>query len=78
MVMNESAEAGRGPQRMPNLTFEEFFRATYSRLAQMLLLMNGNRDQAEEVAQEAMARAFERWDRVRQMESFRRRDSIVA
>lgn len=67
--MLESAEAGPGPQGTPNLTFEEFFRTTYSRLAQMLLLMSGSRDEAEEVAQEAMARAFERWERVRQMDS---------
>jgi RNA polymerase sigma-70 factor (ECF subfamily) len=67
--MLESAGASQGLGEAAILTFEEFFRATYTRLAQMLLLLTGERDEAEELAQEAMARVFERWDRVRGMAS---------
>jgi RNA polymerase sigma factor (sigma-70 family) len=52
-----------------SLTFEEFFRAHYARLATALLLLTGRRSEAEELAQEAMVRVFERWDRVRGMDS---------
>jgi RNA polymerase sigma-70 factor (ECF subfamily) len=51
------------------LAFEDFFRATYARLAQALLLLTGDRAEAEDLAQEAMARVYERWERVRTMES---------
>ena len=34
-----------------------------------LSLLTGDRTEAEDLAQEAMARTFERWDRVREMES---------
>jgi len=49
--------------------FESFFEAEYPRLCQALLLLTGDRFEAEEVAQEAMTRVLERWDRVRAMES---------
>jgi len=45
--------------------FTAFFEAEYGRLFQSLYLISGNRADAEDLAQEAMARAFERWDRVR-------------
>jgi RNA polymerase sigma factor (sigma-70 family) len=57
------AEAGTGER------FEDFFRATYPRLAQAGLLLTGDLAEAEDLAQEAMARAFERWDRIRRMDS---------
>jgi RNA polymerase sigma-70 factor (sigma-E family) len=53
----------------PAVAFEEFFRAEYARLARALLLMVGDRSEAEDVAQEALARVYERWDRVRGMDS---------
>jgi RNA polymerase sigma factor (sigma-70 family) len=49
--------------------FEDFFRAHYARLAQAALLLTGDRGEAEDVAQEAMTRVYERWERVRTMES---------
>lgn len=52
------AEAAQG------LDFETFFQDVYERLFQALLLTCGNRAEAEDVAQEAMVRAYERWDRV--------------
>jgi RNA polymerase sigma-70 factor, ECF subfamily len=51
------------------LGFEEFFRAEYSGLVRSLYLLTADLLEAEELAQEAMARVFERWDRVEVMES---------
>lgn len=50
-------------------SFESFFRRTYVRLAQGALLLTGSREEAEEVAQEALARVWARWDRIRRMDS---------
>lgn len=44
--------------------FEEFYEATFRRLFTGLCLVTGNRHEAEEVAQEAFVRVFERWDHV--------------
>ncbi len=49
--------------------FTAFFQAGYERLFQTLFLMCGNKGDAEDLAQEAMARAFERWDRVQAAEA---------
>jgi RNA polymerase sigma-70 factor (ECF subfamily) len=46
------------------LDFEEFFRAEYGRLVRTVYLLTRNGAEAEEIAQEAMARTYERWDRV--------------
>jgi len=51
------------------LGFEEFFQAEYSGLVRSLYLLTANMGEAEELAQEAMARAYERWDRVKVMGS---------
>ncbi len=51
------------------LDFEEFFGEHYGTLAAAMLLMSGDPAEAEDVAQEAMARVFERWSRVRAMDS---------
>ena len=51
------------------LSFEEFFEAEYLRLARALYLSTGDRLEGEDLAQEALARVYERWDRVRMMES---------
>jgi RNA polymerase sigma factor (sigma-70 family) len=52
-----------------SLDFEGFFRAEYPRLARACLLLTGDAAEAEDLAQEAMARACERWDRVARMDS---------
>jgi RNA polymerase sigma-70 factor, ECF subfamily len=49
--------------------FEPFFIRTYPTLARALYLLTGNPADAEDVAQEAMARVWERWRRVRAMDS---------
>jgi RNA polymerase sigma-70 factor, ECF subfamily len=50
-------------------TFEAFFRHSYVRLCRALLLLTSDPGEAEDLAQEALARVYERWDRVRRMES---------
>lgn len=51
------------------LDFEVFFEDLYERLFQALLLTCGNRADAEDLAQEAMVRAYEQWDRVQAADS---------
>ncbi len=51
------------------LDFREFFEGEYRRLAKALFLMTGDPFEADELAQEALVRVFERWDRVRVMAS---------
>lgn len=49
--------------------FEEFFEAQYARLCEALVLLTSDPFEAEEIAQEAMTRVLERWDRVGAMDS---------
>jgi len=49
--------------------FEEFFLAQHERLFQALYLLTGDRYEADDLAQEALLRAYERWDRVGAMDS---------
>jgi RNA polymerase sigma factor (sigma-70 family) len=49
--------------------FDAFFRAEYPILIRALYLLTGSRSEAEDLAQEALARAYERWARVREMAS---------
>ena len=49
--------------------FEGFFHSEYPRLVKSLYLTTSDLLEAEELAQEAMARVFERWDRVRAMDA---------
>jgi RNA polymerase sigma factor (sigma-70 family) len=51
------------------LDFEEFFQAEHRGLVRALYLLTADLGEAEELAQETMARVYERWDRVRTMES---------
>jgi RNA polymerase sigma-70 factor (sigma-E family) len=44
--------------------FEDFFHANYERLLRAMYLATGNRHEAEDLAQDAMARVLERWDRL--------------
>ena len=45
-------------------SFEDFYEATFRRLFTALCLVTLNRHEAEEIAQEAFVRVFERWDHV--------------
>jgi RNA polymerase sigma-70 factor (ECF subfamily) len=49
-------EAGR--------SFGDFYRSRHQRLFTALCLVTGNRQEAEEIMQDAFLRLFERWDRV--------------
>ena len=49
--------------------FEDFFGLEFVRLAKALFLLTGNAGEAEDLAEESMLRVFERWERVRAMES---------
>lgn len=49
--------------------FEEFFQTEHVRLARALYLLTGSTAEADELTQEAMVRVYERWERVRQMDS---------
>jgi RNA polymerase sigma factor (sigma-70 family) len=51
------------------LDFEEFYRAEYPGLVRSMFLIVPDADEAQELAQEAMVRVYERWDRVSAMES---------
>ena len=64
-------QAALGDQHRTSQTgdFEAFFDSTYPRLAKGMYLLTGSHQDAEDIAQEAMARVFERWDRVRAMAS---------
>jgi RNA polymerase sigma-70 factor, ECF subfamily len=49
--------------------FEEFFEAEQDRLLRILWMVTGNHQEAEDIAQEAFLRVWERWPRVSSMES---------
>jgi len=49
--------------------FSGFFHAEYGRLGRALYLVTGDRAEAEDIAQEALVRVYERWDRVSRMDS---------
>ena len=49
--------------------FEAFFEEQHVRLARALYLLTGSASEADELAQEALVRVYERWDRVGRMES---------
>lgn len=50
-------------------SFEDFFRGQTQDLYAHLCLITGNRAEAEEIAQDAFLKVWERWDRVADMEA---------
>lgn len=50
-------------------SFERFFQDEFERLGRALYLVTGDPVEAEDLAQEAMVRLFERWDRVSRTDS---------
>ena len=56
-------------QVAPRVEFEEFFRAEYPSLVRAFYVLTADQAEAEELAQEAMARAYERWELVGTMVS---------
>ena len=69
--MHEPASAVTGPE-VPApagpASFEEFFRDEHVRLLRALYLVTGNRQEAEEIMQDAFVALWERWDRVGRMD----------
>lgn len=65
-VPAEPAEEADVGETAPS--FEEFYEATFGRLFTALCLVTANRHEAEEIAQDAFVRVFERWDRVGTLE----------
>ena len=49
--------------------FREFYEAERERLGRALFLLAGSSHEAEDLAQEALVRVYERWSRVREMGS---------
>ena len=49
--------------------FEDFFRGEYVTLLRAMYLISGDRFEAEELAQGAFVKAWERWDRIRGMDN---------
>lgn len=71
-----AGEAVGGPTDAPltspvagSLTFERFFELEQERLLRALAVITGSRREAEDLAQEAFAKVFERWDTVAAMEA---------
>jgi RNA polymerase sigma-70 factor (ECF subfamily) len=58
-VPDEEASLGQGAP-----SFDEFYEASLRRLVTALRLVTGDRHEAEEIAQEAFVRVYERWDQV--------------
>jgi RNA polymerase sigma-70 factor (ECF subfamily) len=54
---------------VPPTDFASFFREVYPQVVRALFLAVADLAEAEDLAQEAMARVYERWTRVRGMES---------
>lgn len=66
--MSVPAERGAAESSVA-VSFEEFFDAESPGLFGALVLMGGNRAEAEEIVQDAFLKVWERWDRVSRMES---------
>jgi RNA polymerase sigma-70 factor, ECF subfamily len=58
-IVTAETEGSRGAA-----AFEAFFQAEYPRLGRALYLVTGDAVEAEDLAQEAMVRVYERWDRL--------------
>lgn len=69
--MIEHSASVSGPQAVKareaeaRLTFEEFFETEHARLFGALCFITGDRDEAEEIMQDAFLRLLERWDQLR-------------
>jgi RNA polymerase sigma factor (sigma-70 family) len=68
-VMVETARSLGVDEGHPRVGFAEFFSAEYPGLVRGLWLLTADLAESEELAQEAMARAYERWDRIGRMDS---------
>ena len=67
-AMHASTRTDRSGRTSGALSFELFFEAERRRLFRALYLMTGSVQEAEEIAQDAFLKIWERWDRVGAME----------
>ena len=67
--MIERTSLSAAPAVGATSTFEDFFIAEHERLFKALYMLTGNQDEADDLAQEALMRAYERWERVGTMDS---------
>jgi RNA polymerase sigma factor (sigma-70 family) len=68
-VKVETARLAGVDEEQPRVDFAEFFAEEYPGLVRGVWLLTADLAEAEELAQEAMARAYERWERVALMDS---------
>jgi DNA-directed RNA polymerase specialized sigma24 family protein len=66
--MIEPTSLGTGEAVRAALTFEDFFVAEHEWLFKVLSMLPGNREEVDDLAQEALLRAYERWERVGTMD----------
>jgi RNA polymerase sigma-70 factor (ECF subfamily) len=66
-VIGSAGDQPTATERAEVLTFEAFFEATYDQVVRALLLITGQEHEAEDVAEEAFARTYERWGKVGRM-----------
>jgi RNA polymerase sigma-70 factor (ECF subfamily) len=62
---DRTGDSGPSPE---GAAFEDFFRAEHPRLYRTLYLATGSAHEADELAQEAFLKVWERWERVREMD----------
>jgi RNA polymerase sigma-70 factor (ECF subfamily) len=60
--------SGQREQSADVLSFEQFFMAEHVRLVAIAIALAPDRETAQDVAQETLARAFAHWDRVRTLD----------
>lgn len=65
----ESSVALTSGTQVATRTFDQFFAEQHVRLARALYLLTGSASEADDLAQEALVRVYERWDRVGRMAS---------
>ena len=65
----ESSEVLAAGTSVAVRSFDAFFEEQHVRLARALYLLTGSAAEADELAQEALVRVYERWDRVGRMAS---------
>lgn len=61
-TVEASRNSGRGETRLNE--FEDFYNANFSRLVGSIVLVCGNREQAEDAVQEAFIRLVPRWNKI--------------
>jgi RNA polymerase sigma factor (sigma-70 family) len=65
----ERSLTGVEAQETDPATFDAFYQSEHAALFRSILLLTGERAEAEDVAHEAFVRVLERWDRVARMEA---------